>query len=145
MQKDILAMKAPKSYIIVPLCFMITGLLLGFSIIIFQDDYIFIKILCSLPLYALGVFGAYLTFRYVFYPKIMLYYDEKNIYLNYTKETIPLNSIKNVEAKCESTRFGETYNYGNLIIVTKEHTYKIAIIDKVEEVANIIECCKNKY
>lgn len=82
MQKDILAIKAPKSYLIVSLAFIIIGLLLGFFIIIFQNDHIIINILCSAPLFALGLFGAYLFFRYVFYPNIMLYYIMmKKIYI----------------------------------------------------------------
>ena len=75
MKKEVLAVKAPKSYLIAPLAFMIIGLLSGFLIIFFQNDHIFIKILCSVPLFVLGLFGAYLSFGYIFNPKIMLYYD----------------------------------------------------------------------
>ena len=85
MKKEVLAVKAPKSYLIAPLAFMIIGLLSGFSIIFFQNDHILIKILCSAPLFVLGLFGAYLSFGYIFTPKIMLYYDEENIYLGFSK------------------------------------------------------------
>lgn len=143
MQKEILAVKAPKSYLIAPLGFMIIGLLSGFSIILFQNDHIFIRILCSAPLFVLGIFGAYLTFRYVFYPSIILYIDEENLYLNHTKEIIPLSNIKYVEAECDSARFGVIYRYGHLIIFTQEQQYKIALIDEVKEIAQIIEYSKN--
>ena len=142
MKKEVLAVKAPKSYLIAPLAFMIIGLLSGFSIIFFQNDHIFIKILCSAPLFVLGLFGVYLSFGYIFTPKIMLYYDEENIYLNQTKEIIPLSNIKYVEAECDSARFGVTYNYGHIIIVTQECQYKIGKIDEVEEVALRIQNIK---
>ena len=121
---------------------MIIGLLSGFLIIFFQNDHIFIKILCSAPLFVLGLFGAYLSFGYIFNPKIMLYYDEENIYLNQTKEIIPLSNIKYVEAECDSARFGLTYNYGHIIIVTQECQYKVGKIDEVEEVALKIQNIK---
>lgn len=142
MQKEILAVKAPKSYLIAPLGFMIIGLLSGFSIMLFQNDHIFIKILCSAPLFVLGLFGFYLTLTYLFNPKIMMFYDEQNLYLNHTKEVIPLNNIKYVEAECDSARFGVTHNYGYIIIVTQECQYKIGKIDEVEEVALKIQNMK---
>ena len=72
----------------------------------------------------------------------MLYYDEENIYLNQTKEIIPLSNINYVEAECDSARFGVTYNYGHIIIVTQECQYKIGKIDEVEEVALKIQNIK---
>lgn len=53
-----------------------------------------------------------------------------------------MNNIKYVEAKCESARFGVTYNYGYIIIDTQESRYKIGKIDEVEEVALRIQNMK---
>ena len=53
-----------------------------------------------------------------------------------------MSNIKYVEAECDSARFGVTYNYGYIIIVTQEGQYKIGKIDEVEEVALKIQNIK---
>ena len=53
-----------------------------------------------------------------------------------------MSNIKYVEVECDSARFGVTYNYGHIIIVTQECQYKIGKIDEVEEVALKIQNMK---
>ena len=53
-----------------------------------------------------------------------------------------MSNIKYVEVECDSARFGVTYNYGHIIIVTQECQYKIGKIDEVEKVALKIQNMK---
>lgn len=140
MKKEILARKAPKSYLIVPVTFMILGILFVFNIWLFKVEHLAIKIGTSIPLVALGVYGTYLTFEYLFQPKVMLYYDSQNIYINCdANDTIPFSDIKNVEARHSKGGYSTTFSYGTILITTNNKNYKFSLVADVDEVLNKIE------
>ena len=140
MEKEILALKTPKSYLIVPVTFMILGILFVFNIWFFKVEHLVIKITASIPLAALGVYGTYLTFEYLFKPKVMLYYDSQNIYLNCdNKDTIAFSDIKNVEIKHMKGRYSTTFSYGTLVITTNTQNYKFSLVADVDDVLRKIK------
>ncbi len=140
MGKEILALRAPKSYLIVPVTFMILGILFVFNLWFFKVEHLVIKITASIPLAALGVYGTYLTFEYLFKPKVMLYYDSQNIYLNCdNKDTIAFSDIKNVEINHMKGRNSTTFSYGTLVITTNTQNYKFSLVADVDDVLRKIK------
>lgn len=87
------------------------------------------------------IFILYLLINAVSRPKNIIEADAKGVYLNYNKSKtvyILFKDIDNTFSNKVSAMHGKIYLFGNLEIKTKDKTYKIGIIDNVDEVSKYI-------
>ena len=76
-------------------------------------------------------------------PKVIIEYNDYGIYLNHLKGLfIPYESI--IKCKVRHARSKHhVHHYGDIIIETENETYKVGVIDEVDEVLQTL--MSNKY
>jgi len=140
MEKQALGYKSNKMLFLFLLLFIIDFALVIFILYEYFKDKELLILICDILFAVILIPFGYNVFKTILKPFVIIEYDDKGLYINYSKKDVLFIQFKDIFEvdKINLKAKYKEYKSGFIIIKTKEKKYKIGILQNVNEVYKFI-------